>query len=216
MLISGSEQVSAWYVERLRRYGEAPRAVGFNRLASQLKRFEALCALGDFHSRRLLDAGCGLGDFLTFLLGRNVVPDYHGLDLCPAMVERCRDRFEGRPGLGCRFEEGDALEHAPARPYDFVVASGLFSLGGESAQERIAPTLERLFACCTRGLAANFLSRRAEARAPHNLFVEPERILELALRLTPSVKLDHSYLPHDFTVYLYKTPARAGGETSDT
>jgi hypothetical protein len=57
------------------------------------------------------------------------------------------------------------------------------------------------------GAAANFLSRRSPAPAEARVYVDPAELLELGLLLTPAVRLDHSYLPNDFTLHLYKTPA---------
>ncbi len=87
------------------------------------------------------------------------------------------------------------------------MASGLFGLGYEGARERIRPTLQHLFDCAGVGLAANFLSTRSPAPVEKRIYVDPTKELESAFALTPSVRLDHTYLPNDFTLYLYKTPA---------
>ena len=198
-----------WYEDKVRRFGFDHRGLGFRTQASQARRFEALATLGDFDGRRLLDAGCGFGDFLAFLQARGVRADYTGIDLVEPMVRRCRERF----GAAGRFIVGDVLEHVPDQHYDYVVASGIFGLDAEGTRERVRPTLERLFAWSRMGLAVNFLSGRAAVQAPGRVYLQPARMLEEALRLTPAVRLDHGYLPNDFTLFLYKTPAweRHGG-----
>ena len=57
------------------------------------------------------------------------------------------------------------------------------------------------------GAAANFLSRCSPTPAAARVYVDPAELLELGLLLTPAVRLDHTYLPNDFTLHLYKTPA---------
>jgi len=193
-----------WYEDKVRRYGYDHRGLGFRNRSSQEKRFEALLALGDFHGQHLLDVGCGFGDFLAFLRARGIEPIYTGLDLCEPMVARGRERFG--PGHG-RFIAGDVLDHAPDQPYDFVVASGIFGLEADGARERIRPTIERMFEWARVGAAANFLSRRSPTPAAARVYVDPAELLELGLLLTPALRLDHSYLPNDFTLHLYKTPA---------
>lgn len=193
---------SRWYAEKVRRYGYDHRGLGFRTRTSQEKRFEALLGLGDFHGRTLLDVGCGFGDFLAFLHARGVRPRYTGIDLCEPMVQRCRERFPGEA-----FLVQDVLEHAPAGQYDYVVASGIFGLDAQGTRERIRPTLQRLFAWSRVGAAVNFLSRRANALAEGRVYVEPGEMLAEGLALTPAVRLDHSYLPNDFTLHLIKTPA---------
>jgi SAM-dependent methyltransferase len=192
-----------WYEDKVRTFGYDHRGLGFRSRFSQEKRFEALLALGDFDRRRLLDVGCGFGDFLQFLRDRGIRPDYTGLDICEPMVSRCRERFAG---TGARFVAADVLEHDPAGSYDFVVASGIFGLDSPGVRERIGPTLERMNRWAATGCAANFLSTRAPVQADARVYVDPCEALEIAFALTPAVRLDHGYLPNDFTLYLFREP----------
>jgi SAM-dependent methyltransferase len=204
MRSSQPEHAARWYEDKVRRYGFDHRGLGFRNRSSQEKRFEALLALGDFAGRSVLDAGCGFGDFLAFLVERDIHPMYTGLDVCEPMIERCEERFP--PGAG-RFIAGDVLDHEPDQAYDYLVASGLFGLDSPGARERIVPTLERMFGWCRIGPAVNV--RRA-AYAPlvdGRIYLEPAQALNAALALTPAVRLEHNYLPNDFTLYLYRTPA---------
>ncbi len=204
---SQPEHAARWYEDKVRRFGFDHRGLGFRNKSSQDKRFEAIVALGDFAGRRLLDVGCGFGDFLAFLVERDIHPLYTGLDVCEPMIERCEERFPAGAG---RFVAGDALDHEPDQPYDYVVASGLFGLDSPGARERIVPTLERMFSWSRTALAVNFLSSRYEKQVEGRIYVEPGKALEAALALTPAVRLDHNYLPNDFTLYLYKTPGWMG------
>ncbi len=198
------EEAARWYADKVRRFGFDHRGLGFRNRSSQEKRFEALLALGDFNGRTLLDVGCGFGDLLAFLAERDVHPLYTGLDICEPMIERCEARFP--PGAG-RFLVGDVLEHEPDQRYDYVVASGLFGLETAGARERIRPSLERMFEWCRIGLAVNFLSARYPRPVDGRVYVEPGKAIEAALDLAPAVRVDHNYLPNDFTVYLYRTPS---------
>lgn len=199
--------VDRFYRRRLRRFGAGdPRCVGFAR-AAQRARFKALCELGDFDRKRVLDVGCGLGDLLPYLLERDVRPFYSGLDVCAEFIARCRGRFRSRPDVACHFEVGSVLDHDPPAPFDFVVASGLFGCPVPGAPQEIGPALERMYGWCTAGLAVNFLSARTPRRAAGSRYVNPSEVLELALALTPRVRMRHDYLPNDFTLYLYRPEA---------
>jgi SAM-dependent methyltransferase len=196
-------ETARFYESHVRRYGYGYRALGFGRRSSQEKRFAAALALGSFHGQRLLDVGCGFGDLLVYLNERGVHPQYTGLDICRPMIERCRRRFTGRDA---RFVIGDALTYQTDRPYDYVVASGIFGYAAKDTAARVKPTIENLFAMARRGLAVNFLSRRAASRSPGRLYLHPTDALEFALKLTPAVRLDHGYMPNDFTLCLDRTP----------
>ena len=200
----------AWYEDKVREFGFDHRGLGYRSRSAQEKRFEALLALGDFDGRSLLDVGCGFGDFLEFLQARGIEPRYTGLDICEPMVERCRERFGH-----ASFIEADVLGFEPTERYDYVIASGIFGLESPEVRARIRPTLARMFSWSRRGLAVNFLSGRAPRQAEGRVYLEPAEVLGMGLALTPAARLDHTYLPNDFTMYLYNTPAWEGGkETS--
>ena len=76
----------------------------------------------------------------------------------------------------------------------------------KGARARVQPTLERLFAMTRIGLAVNFLSRLAPGRSPGRLYLHAADVLAFAFTLTPAVRMDHTYLPNDFTLCMYRTP----------
>jgi SAM-dependent methyltransferase len=196
------ESTARWYEDKVRTYGFDHRGLGFRTRTSQLKRFEALMALGDLEGCRILDVGCGFGDFLAFLQERGVHPHYTGIDICEPMVRRCIERF----GQDARFEVADLLEYEPADTFDYVFGSGLFGLDAEGVRERILPSLGRMVRWARTGVAVNFLSAAYPNPAENRIYVEPGKAMEAALTLAPAVRLDHTYLPNDFTLYLYRSP----------
>ena len=195
---------SRWYAEKVARHGFDHRGLGFRTRSSQEKRFEALISLGDFQGRSVLDVGCGFGDFLAYLRDHGIEPRYTGLDICEPMIQRCHERFDGS---AAKFHVGDVLEWKPEEAPDYVVASGIFGLDSRDARARIRPTLRRMFDWARLGMACNFLSQRSLEPAENRVYVDPAEALEMGLALTPGVRVDHSYLPNDFTIYLDKTPA---------
>lgn len=197
-------ETATWYADKVAQHGYDHHGLGFRTRSSQEKRFEALLALGDFHGRSVLDVGCGFGDFLAYLRGRGIEARYTGMDICEPMIARCRERFADSPA---RFHVGDALAWDPEERPDYVVASGIFGLDSRGARSRIRPTLQRMFEWAGHGMAANFLSQRSLEPVEARVYVDPADALEMAFALTTAVRLDHSYLPNDFTIHLDKTPA---------
>ena len=197
---SDASFIRGWYSERTRGFGTDCEGLGFNRRASQERRFEALARLGRFEGARVLDVGCGFGDFFAWLNARGIRLRYHGIDICPEMITECRRRLADG---GATFEVADVLGWEPSGRFDLVVASGIFGLLSENVADRIAPTLQRLFSWCRTGVAVNFLSRVSPRPAEGRFYADPADILKLGLALTPAVRLDHDYLPNDFTLYLY-------------
>ena len=127
-----------------------------------------------------------------------------GLEDAAAVLAIDRVREALHLELNARFLIGDALTFVKGEPYDYVVASGIFGYNARDTRERVRPTLEHLFSLARIGMAVNFLSCRAPTRSPGRLYLQPSDVLQFALELTPAVKLDHTYLPNDFTVCLYR------------
>lgn len=64
-----------------------------------------------------------------------------------------------------------------------------------------------MFSLSQKAVAFNLLSQHAPQglRYEHEFFYyNPAEILDFCLTLTPKVSLGHTYLPHDFTVFLYR------------
>ena len=151
--------------------------------------------LGDEVQVHLADRGCVPVGVVGGPLAAVAVPGAHAVARGPE-----------HPGTGPH-AVGDVLEWEPSEAPDFVVASGIFGLDSRDARARIRPTLRRMFEWARVGMACNFLSQRSLEPAENRVYVDPAEALEMALALTPAVRLDHSYLPNDFTLYLEKTPA---------
>jgi len=206
------DSAASWYEDKVRTYGFDHRGLGFRTRSSQLKRFEALLEVGDLDGRRVLDVGCGFGDLLAFLQERGIEPIYTGIDVCEPMVRRSIERF----GSAGRFEVADVLEYEPEQTFDYVLASGLFGLDAEGVRERMLPSVERMVGWARIAVAVNFLSASYPTPAENRIYVEPGKALEAALTLAPAVRLDHSYLPNDFTLYLYRSPMWASDPETRT
>jgi trans-aconitate methyltransferase len=185
-----------------RRFRQA--GIGHRSHVLQLTRFDVLAEVADLDGARLLDVGAGLGDFYVYLRGRGIAVDYTGLELCEHFAVQARRRFRSDPR--CRFLTGDVLDHPPGDIYDVVIASRMFAVETGHTLAKIPRTLERLFAHCRCAVAVNFLSERARRHARRGLYMSPERLFAQAQSLTQAVVLRHDYLPHDFTLYLYKQP----------
>lgn len=186
------------YAARLAEHGLSPQTLDWGSAESQRLRFAVLAEVAPLDGARVLDVGCGLGDFLGWLRERGMRVDYVGIDVTPALVEAARARFPD-----ARFECASVLD-GPLPEADFGFASGLF------AHRRVAPlaflkeTVGALFASCRRAVSFNSLSAWAPQTVAGEFHADPARVLSFCRRLTPWVTLRHDYHPRDFTVYLYR------------
>lgn len=168
---------------------------------SQIMRFEAFTRLNNLEGKSILDVGCGAGDFWNYLLTKGIDCDYTGFDISESMIKRCRERF---PNV--RFESGDFTEWSHGQNFDYTIAIAIHNIKTSSAKEILRDTTLKQFEISNVGTHISILTDRYNAFDPHIQAWHAEEILKLALDITPYVTLRHDYLPHDFSLTLYKEP----------
>lgn len=185
-------------------HGPTVKALSWGSEASQKKRFKALVEVGDLGGGSILDVGCGFGDLLGFLEEEGVgIAAYLGLDINGNMLAVAKERYpEGR------FERRDILSDPPAGPFDYVIASGIFSLDSPTWVDFVHQMLRGMFALAAKGVAVNFLSGYTSGRKfEGSRYPYPSEISDfVAQSLTNRFVLRHDYLSNDFTVYFYREP----------
>ena len=184
------------YVPKLREHGAMHRAVDWGSQKSQKRRFDVLLDVDDVRAASILDVGCGFGALCTELDARGYAGEYLGIDPIAEMVEAARTAHPLR-----RFDVGLIEEARPEWSADYVLASGIFTLADEATLQR---EVRALYACARRAVAFNVLSVWGEAPVDGEFVHDPLRILDFARSLTPWVRLRHDYMPHDFSVYMYR------------
>lgn len=193
-------RVADFYERQVARFGVHPHALDWGSWDSQQKRFDVLAQIDDLAGCSVLDVGCGLADLSAFLQSRNIPADYTGYDISPAVLESARERF---PNLD--LELVDLMAEDIALPqFDFVFASGIFHLRPEGAYAYVEAMVQQMYRACRRGTAFNSLSSISNQIEPDKFVADPAKVLEICLDIAPNVVLRHDYMPHDFTVYLYK------------
>jgi len=195
-------RVLNFYAERWQQFGYDTRSLGIGSRESQEVRFDVLTRIGDLHGASVLDVGCGFGDLHDFLEKRGIPVRYTGLDLQPAFIEEARRRHPGD-----EFVCADVEAFEPKEPPDYIFISGTFNVKFREDQDTwVFGTLRRLFEKARCGLAINMLSTYYDPGHFRDdmFYCKPERALAEAHAITRWVTLRHDYLPHDFTLYLYR------------
>jgi SAM-dependent methyltransferase len=187
------------YGPLVRKHGASHRAVNWGSAQGQETRFRVLLEPLNLAGARLLDVGCGVGHLVDQLKARGFAGEYLGVDLVPEMVAAARVRHPGWAFSEARLPEA-AADFAP----DYVVGSGLFNLADARTLEE---TVAAMFQATRRAVAFNSLSRWGDRPARGEFRADPAKVLNFCRKLTRRVVLRHDYLPHDFTVYLYREDA---------
>ncbi len=193
------EHVISFFNRSLMTHGDRPEAVRWSR-EGQIRHYEALLDVGDLKGKRVLDFGCGKGDFLGFLRGKDIQVDYTGLDLNSRLIEVAQKKY---PGV--TFGVFDIDRETLAGKFDYIVLCGVFNLRVEGLDETIRRTLKILFYHCTKGLAFNALSSHDPRKDFELHYVSPEEMFSFAVtHLSPYACLRHDRMLYDFTLCVYR------------
>jgi ubiquinone/menaquinone biosynthesis C-methylase UbiE len=170
-------------------------------IRAQRMRFESFIVHHDLAGKSILDVGCGVGDLFGHLWKKGIKSDYCGTDLSAQMIERCRARFPE-----AAFEQRDILEWEPGRRFDYVVAFGIHNVKFDGVEDLLARVTRRQFELCEVAAHTSILTDRYSGLGPQAQAWRAEKVLSLALEITPYVVLRHDYLPNDFSLTLYRQP----------
>lgn len=197
--------LGAVYNERLGRFGNHHKTVGWGSAEDQALRFEVLCRGLSLEGRRILDVGCGLGDFVPW--ARQKFGDsfsYHGIDVAADLVERARELHgdEGRT-----FSAGLLEDRVGEGEYfDFVICSGTFSLRMNDNWGSMRKVFRFAWERTEGVLAANFLSTHVDYQLDKDFHFDPREVFSFARDMTPYVTLYHDYPLYEFSVQLHRQP----------
>ena len=168
---------------------------------TQRMRFNLFSAFHDVQGASVLDVGCGIGDLFGHLSEAAGEVDYLGVDLAPEMITLAEKRYPD-----ATFATRDILQWDPGRRFDYVVAIGIHNVKIEGAEKLLADVTRRQFELCEVAAHLSLLTHHFDGFGPRAMPWSPAEVLALALDITPWVTLRHDYLPHDFSITLYREP----------
>ncbi|MBS3975506.1 MAG: class I SAM-dependent methyltransferase [Syntrophomonadaceae bacterium] len=202
------QEVISFYSNRFQQHGDSYQAFDYGSRLSQAKRFEVLARVGDLEGSSVLDVGCGTADFYLFLQEKGIRCEYHGCDLVPEFIAAARQKAPGR------FYAGDFLDVEFNRQFDYVICSGMLNFLGQAEKSRAFAILDKMVALATKAVGVNFHSSLARQPGAHYVVAyDPCQVLAYSLaRYSSRLVLDHSYFPHDFTLFVYKKPFPEPGQ----
>jgi len=176
--------------------------VGWGSVDSQEKRFRVLTEIGNLDNDSILDVGCGLGAYFDYVHKTHSNLSYTGIDINLNMIQEAQQRYSDIEFIHTNIiADTHALND---RKFDYVFLSGALNLSADKHHDTIEIIMKEMFVLANKGVAINFLSVFSDYLTPGEYYCNPVDILQLAFSITKKVALRHDYMPHDFTIYLYK------------
>lgn len=124
------------YQNNFKKYGVDPRSLLWKTRGAAHQRFRQFWAEIDFNNKKVLDIGCGFGEFGHFLLKRYKNVDYTGIDIVPEFIENAKKLVPGGKFFVWDFVRGGEQRGDP-KP-------GLPLVGGFGAAARQDPNSARV------------------------------------------------------------------------
>ena len=197
-----SDFYASYYSNLVIEHGDNHATIGQSK-RSQKKRFEKIFQVGDLNGRSILDVGCGLGHFYDFLVSKNWHGDYTGYDICSEVIQIARERH---PDEHKRFQLVDILKEPPECRFDYVLANGPLNLPvpGIDNDQLAVRFLKCIYELSRVGIVMTMTSSFTRKPSNDTYYYDPCTILKKVTNFCSNVKIDHTYLPHDFAVFCYK------------
>jgi SAM-dependent methyltransferase len=203
-----SNNINKFYQNNLQQYGSTAKGVGWKNEEAQQVRFSQLFKLvTSKEAFSINDLGCGVADFVDFLIDKKATFIYRGYDLMPEMIQLAKDKF---------IENKRVLLQAVSNPNemtqsDYTIASGIFNIRFATSDEewlrQILDTITVMYGKSNLGFAFNVLSIYSdpEFRKSELFYADPLYLFDFCKRtFSRNVALLHDYGQYDFTIIVRK------------
>jgi SAM-dependent methyltransferase len=194
------EYVISYFSKRLQRFGDGPEALAWSR-KGQIERYRSLLDIDNcIEGKRVLDFGCGTGDFFGFLRERGIHVKYTGFDINKDLISLAKMKYPE-----CTFRTLDIDNEDIDKDYEYIFLCGVFNLKVQGLDETIRKTVKKLFRHCTVAMALNALSAHDPQKKFELNYLYPEEIFRFAVKeLSPHVVLRQDRILYDFNLFIYK------------
>jgi 2-polyprenyl-3-methyl-5-hydroxy-6-metoxy-1,4-benzoquinol methylase len=184
----GKMELLHFYNRHLKDFGDSPQAVRWTP-EGQLQRYTSLVTTaGDFFGKKVLDFGCGKGDFYGFMKKKGIFVEYCGIDINENLIELARRKYPEAEFIAIDIDETEFN-----RAFDIVFVCGVFSLRIAGIEELMKSVLKKLFNLCKEALHINLLTYYIPQKNVELFYVRPEEILQFVIaEISRSVTLTHT------------------------
>lgn len=192
------------YQNNFKKFGVDPRSLLWKSRGAAHQRFRQFWKEIDFNNKKVMDVGCGFGEFGKFLIKRYENVKYTGVDVVSEFVEIAKKEVPKG-----KFFVKDYLKDKIDGKYNVIVASGVLNSNtdGNNLEYR-KKAIKKMFSLTSHILAFNMLGGHpapVNKKGSNVWYADSLEILEYCMSLTKKVILRQQYNSKDFTILMYKT-----------
>lgn len=173
--------------------------------ARQIVRFQKFIEIFDFKNQKILDVGCGYGDFYHYLQKNSISPKlYKGIDL---LQQHCNIANQKLPSC-CKVICGDFLQ-IDLDQADLVILSGTLNYYDKEWFAFAHQMIDKMWLLAKIGVLFNIRSPKSMSSSSESQYrqykdLSPSYWCSYAESLTSKYALFHNYVDYDFTIAMWK------------
>ena len=199
------------YQNQFKKFGVDPKSLLWKSRGAAHQRFRQFWAEIDFTDKKVLDIGCGFGEFGHFVIKRYKGVKYTGIDIISEFIEKAKGEVPGGSFFAADYLKDKLNDH-----YDVVIASGVLNSnkGGQNLAFR-KNAIKKMFSLTSDILAFNMLGGHPAPSNKRSLplcgkkdsnvwYSDSLEILEYCMSLTRRIILRSNYHSKDFTIIMYR------------
>ncbi len=173
---------------------DSHRALHWSTTENQKRRFDVLMEIGELEGKKILDIGCGMGDFFGHLHEHGVRAEMTGYDIVEEFLNIARRRHPR-----CTFKPINLSRSSTHEKFDYVFSSGVFAFGNMTFFETM---VKKAYTSSRIAYGFNIYRSEQDERFMNISRRQIERFLK---RLNPSkVVCEEGYLENDMTFFVYR------------
>ena len=210
------ENINKRYNDRLKKFGDDPKTLGWDNIINQNIRFKNAFENINFKNKSILDVGCGLANFYDFLSNNFEKKNfsYTGIDINKNLIKFCKNKHLDKNADF--FVSNILLNEFNGRTWDVVTMFGLLNLKINEIDKYdfVRDMIISALKVTDEVLIVDMLSSKLDISYKKENFVnyfDPLKVLNLVFNLSPYVKLIHDYksIPQrEFMLIIRKKPCK--------
>jgi ubiquinone/menaquinone biosynthesis C-methylase UbiE len=182
--------------------------LGWESEEAQMLRFDMIVSNVTLQEKKILDVGCGVGNFVEYLVNKGINSQYTGVDILDSMISLALKK-----NLNSRFLQCDLFKENPFgdEKFDVVYSSGIFNLNLDNNMDFLHKAIRIFLGLSNDIVAFNLLSTTSLDKEDRYYYYDMEEVNRLVKdgfsKDIKTVKFIHGYLHNDFTVICSKKGA---------
>ncbi|MEN8907657.1 MAG: class I SAM-dependent methyltransferase [Clostridiales bacterium] len=196
--------IDNYYKGKMEKANEEYQILGWESREAHYKRFNMFESCFDFNGKKVLDVGCGVGSFYSYLKERGIDFKYTGVDLLKNMIDIAK---KNNPDGNFICEDILNDKYSIENVYDIIVMSGIFNLKLGNNKKFIISTIKKLIECTKEGIIFNLLHTDSDDKEDLYYYIHHEEAVSLLKEVCgDTFKIDYirGYLINDYTICLRK------------